>query len=132
MKKTLIALLALLLALTTGAALASGHRHGSHANAGHCYAAGNATSYCHYDGTCTHGGDACHFYADEDGDGICDNCPAHPQGADGAWYGHGYVDADGDGRLRPLPRADGPRRWPSRLQPLTQTGIPVHGQSPRL
>ena len=125
MKKTLIALLALLLALTTGAALASGHRHGRHANAGHCYAAGNATSYCHYDGTCTHGGDACHFYADEDGDGICDNCsthwsfedgawcghshvdadgdgicdncPAHPQGADGAWYGHGYVDADGDG-----------------------------------
>ena len=96
-EKTLIALLALLLALTTGAALASGHRHGRHANAGHCYAAGNATSYCHYDGTCTHGGDACHFYADEDGDGICDHCSTHWSFEDGAWCGHSHVDADGDG-----------------------------------
>ena len=76
MKRVLIAMLAALLAVSAGAALASGHHHGGHgyrAAAGRCYR--TEGGYCHKDGACLHDGTACHFYADEDGDGACDHCP---------------------------------------------------------
>ena len=78
LKKVLIAALIALLALSAGAALASRHHHGAghRARTGHCYSVEGAGGYCHYDGACAHGGDACHFYADEDGDNVCDRCPA--------------------------------------------------------
>ena len=75
MKRVLIAMLAALLAVSAGAALASGHHHGGHgyrAAAGRCYR--TEGGYCHKDGACAHDGDACHFYADEDGDNVCDRC----------------------------------------------------------
>ena len=77
MKRVLIAMLAALLAVSAGVALASGHHHGGHgyrATAGRCYR--TEDGYCHKDGACLHDGDACHFYADEDGDNVCDRCPA--------------------------------------------------------
>ena len=48
------------------------------------------------DGVCDNAGSACSF-ADEDGDGVCDVCgSAHRDGTAGAGGGN-YVDADGDG-----------------------------------
>lgn len=98
MKRVLIAMLAALLAVSAGAALASGHHHGGHgyrAAAGRCYR--TEGGYCHKDGACAHDGDACHFYADEDGDNVCDRCGTHWTSENGEFCGHNYVDEDGDG-----------------------------------
>ena len=67
LKKVLIAALIALLALSAGAALASRHHHGAghRARTGHCHPVEGAGGYCHYDGACAHGGDACHFYAEK-------------------------------------------------------------------
>ena len=90
LKKVLIAALIALLALSAGAALASRHHHGvgHRARRGHCYSVEGAGGYCHYDGACAHGGDACHFYADEDGDGVCDRCGMHWTRENGEFCGH--------------------------------------------
>ena len=76
MKRVLIAMLAALLAVSAGVALASGHHHGGHgyrAAAGCCH--WTECGYCHKDGACAHDGVTCHFHANEDGDGVCDRCP---------------------------------------------------------
>ena len=98
MKRVLIAMLAALLAVSAGAALASGHRHGGHgyrAAAGRCYR--TEGGYCHKDGACLHDGAACHFYADEDGDNVCDHCGTRWTSENGEFCGRNYVDEDGDG-----------------------------------
>lgn len=98
MKRVLMVILAALLAVSAGAALASGHHHGGHgyrATAGRCYR--TEDGYCHKDGACLHDGDACHFYADEDGDNVCDRCGTHWTSENVEFCGHNYVDEDGDG-----------------------------------
>ena len=98
MKRILIVLLAALLAVSAGAALAAGRHHAGHghrAAAGRCYRADGG--YCRFDGACDHARDACHAFADADGDGVCDRCGTHWAEESGVWRGHGYVDEHGDG-----------------------------------
>ena len=95
MKRVLMVILAALLAVSAGAALASGHHHGGHgyrAAAGRCYR--TEDGYCHKDGACLHDGDACHFYADEDGDNAA-TAAARTGQAKTRICGHNYVDEDG-------------------------------------
>ena len=98
MKRVLIAMLAALLAVSAGVALASGHHHGGHgyrAAAGCCH--WTECGYCHKDGACAHDGVTCHFHANEDGDGVCDRCGTHWTSENVEFCGHNYVDEDGDG-----------------------------------
>ena len=79
-KKKFVTLAALALAATALAVPAAAHGHGGWN--GECR---QAVSCLDADGTCGRGN-----YADEDGDGVCDNCGT----ACGYWH---YADEDGDG-----------------------------------
>ena len=79
-KKMFVTLAALALAAAALAVPATAHGHGGWN--GDCR---QAVSCLDADGTCGRGN-----YADEDGDGVCDNCGA-------AWGYRPYADEDGDG-----------------------------------